>query len=532
MGNKMNVSCLRPQYDDRNPQNRHLLLFDNQEAKNSRQMRQQISFQSKSARISNSFYKPKKYTHSYIEKVKRLQKHIRYALAVKKFNDNIDLLRNILELDSSINLIKDKNLENKLLIDNIGEQLSQKLLSTKKIQPYTNTKYYKINIKKYKPNQYLIKTGLTYIDKYKNNNLYIGTWTLEKKFLGYGIYYIEGNKYEGFWNFGKLDGECQYFLKNKDYFIGNFSNGQANGYGNYYHNDGTIYEGNWVDDRPNGKGKELFSDGSKFEGIFENGFKKLGKFKWIDGSFYDGEIKNNTFEGKGIFHWKEGKEYNGEWKEGKMNGKGIMNYVDGSKYEGEFINGKREGIGNYIWNENKYYKGGWLKGRQEGKGYYFNKGKGINGIWKDGKMIISLSSEMEKDIIIDKIIDDKSISPSRKYSRTQSRIELNDSINISTNQSSNSGKKVKLNNKKNNDAYQTSRTVNNKTKCNIKEKNSSNDISVISTSTQKSKVPLDRKNNKHLKNKKGSTIRITDRKELNNTERLYKTHTLKTKKIK
>ena len=531
MGSKMNTSCLRPEYD-RYPQNREILIFGNQEIQKSRRVRQQTGLQSSSIKTTNPLFKSKKYTRSYIEKVKRLQKHIRYALAVKKFNDQIDLLRNILELDSSVNLIKDKDLENKLLKDNVGEQISQRLLLEKKIEPYSNSKYYKLNIKKYKPNQYLLKTGLTYIDKYKNSNLYIGTWTLEKKFLGYGIYYIEGNKYEGFWNFGKLDGECQYFLKNRDYFIGSFRNGQANGYGNYYHNDGTIYEGNWVDDRPNGNGKELFGDGSLFEGVFENGFKKLGKFKWVDGSFYEGEIKNNTFEGKGIFHWKEGKEYNGEWKGGKMNGKGIMNYVDGSRYEGGFINGKRDGIGDYIWNENKYYKGGWLNGKQEGEGYFFNKGKGINGIWKDGSMVASLSSELEKNIVIDKIIDDKSISPSRKYSPTQSRIELNDSVNISTNQSNNSGKKVRLNNKKYCDAYHTSRTISSKANVNIKEINNSNDTSIISTSTHKSKVPLDGKSNKHLKNKKGNNTKKTDGKDVSNEEKPYRTHTVKTKKVK
>ena len=86
--------------------------------------------------------------------------------------------------------------------------------------------------------------------------------------------YISGNKYEGLWNFGKLEGECRYFLSNNDYFIGNFVGGQAQGKGTYIHSDGTIYEGEWKNDQPYGKGKELFGDGSYFKGFYENGIKK------------------------------------------------------------------------------------------------------------------------------------------------------------------------------------------------------------------------------------------------------------------
>jgi hypothetical protein len=228
---------------------------------------------------------------------------------------------------------------------------------------------------------------LIFIDKYKNNNLYKGTWTLEKIFHGFGTFYISGNKYEGFWNFGKLEGECRYFLSNNDYFIGNFVGGQAQGKGTYIHSDGTIYEGEWKNDQPYGNGKELFGDGSYFKGFYENGIKKKGTFKWNDGSYYDGEIKNNLFEGNGTFHWKEGREYKGSWKGGKMCGFGIMKNVDGSIYEGNFENGKREGYGKYIWNKNKYYEGFWKKGKQEGKGYFYYKGKGNYYIWKEGKIL-------------------------------------------------------------------------------------------------------------------------------------------------
>ena len=358
-----------------------------------------------------------------IDKIILIQKFIRFSLSRKKFNDHIELLSNIIELDSPVNLVKDKNTEIQILSNNKGELLSKQLLNQKKIIPYEETLYYRKNIKYYKPGKFLRHTSLIYIDKFKSNNLYVGTWTLEKIFHGYGIFYVSGNKYEGFWYFGKLTGECRYFLQNNDYFIGNFKDGQAEGFGKYFHNDGTKYEGEWMNDQPSGKGKEIFIDGSLFDGIFENGVKKKGLFKWNDGSYYEGDIKNNVFDGKGKFHWKEGREYNGAWVGGKMWGEGVMKYLDGARYEGSFVNGKREGFGKYIWNKKKYYEGEWKKGKQDGKGYFYNKGKGIQAIWKEGNIVNYLN---------------RTNYDSNNSYYNNSRMGYNDSI-LSINKSNNSG---------------------------------------------------------------------------------------------
>jgi len=48
-----------------------------------------------------------------------------------------------------------------------------------------------------------------------------------------------------------------------------------------------------------------------------------GRLKLIDGTYFDGEYKNNEFKGKHRFY----------------------TYQDGSKYSGELINGKRSGEG-------------------------------------------------------------------------------------------------------------------------------------------------------------------------------------------
>ena len=499
MGNK-NASCLRPQIEDSNfDTNSEFKIINNPEHKNRRMPKYEDirSYSNKSFSFNsrNNFYNQKSPT--YLDKVKTIQKYVRFCLSVKKFNEHIDLLSNILELDSTVNVIKDKKIANNLLKNNTGEQLSIQLINNKKINPYIYTRYYRININKYKPNRYLIKTPLTYIDKYKNNDLYEGTWTLEKKFHGYGIFYASGYKYEGFWNFGKLSGEARKFYPNKDYYIGNFEDGKSNGYGKYYHNDGTIYEGNWLDDQPDGKGKETFSDGSKFEGIFEHGSKKKGKFTWVDGSYYDGEIKKNYFEGYGKFKWKEGREYIGNWKNGKMHGQGTMIYIDGAKYEGEFSNGKREGKGNYYWNKNKYYKGNWVGGKQEGDGYYYNKGKGIIAIWKDGKMKQCISQEITQDLLYSKINEERPGSPMEKYSKTMSgKTEyFYDSINISTNLSNNSMRDTRLNKRlinnisSNRRSFKTDKKEKYQSSKDITNKKTLTDMSIISNSSiNKSKI--------------------------------------------
>ena len=98
-----------------------------------------------------------------------------------------------------------------------------------------------------------------------------------------------------------------------------------------------------------------------------------------------------------------------------MWGFGEIKYIDGAKYEGNFVNGKREGYGKYIWNSNKYYEGGWKKGKQDGKGYFYNKGNGVHGIWKDGYILN----------------DNKNINVNNKFVSINSFNETNISVNKS-----------------------------------------------------------------------------------------------------
>jgi hypothetical protein len=120
-----------------------------------------------------------------------------------------------------------------------------------------------------------------------------------------------------------------------------------------------------------------------------------------------------------------------------MWGEGVMKYVDGSRYEGSFVNGKREGFGKYTWNKKKYYEGEWKQGKQDGKGFFFNKGKGIHAIWKDGNILNQLSNDNRTTTYNTSF--NNSISNINNRSRVLStNTNYNDSV-LSLNQSNNSG---------------------------------------------------------------------------------------------
>ena len=135
MGNK-NASCLRPQIEDSNfDTNSEFKIINNPEHKNRRMPKCEDirSYSNKSISFNSrkNFYSQNSPT--YLDKVKTIQKYVRFCLSVKKFNEHIDLLTNILELDSTVNVIKDKKIANNLLKNNIGEQLSIQLINNKKI---------------------------------------------------------------------------------------------------------------------------------------------------------------------------------------------------------------------------------------------------------------------------------------------------------------------------------------------------------------------------------------------------------------
>ena len=61
-----------------------------------------------------------------------------------------------------------------------------------------------------------------------------------------------------------------------------------------------------------------------------------GKGRYIknDGSYYEGDLKNNVADGHGVFMDRKGYKYEGQWKNNMPNGSGEVTYPDETRYVG------------------------------------------------------------------------------------------------------------------------------------------------------------------------------------------------------
>jgi hypothetical protein len=289
-----------------------------------------------------------------------------------------------------------------------------------RLPKFEESNYFNKNIKKYKDNKFLAHLPPCYVDILHTQDIYHGSWNINKRFEGYGILYkSDGSRYRGFWKNGILTGFVRYFTPNGDYFEGEFHNGSANGLGIYVHYDGNFYKGSWKNDQPDGEGEEFFiTDNSKFKGSFKQGKKDgKGEFTWGDNSTYSGNITNDSLNGWGEYKWSDGRVYKGEWLNNQMHGKGLLKYPDNATYEGDFVDNLRTGQGKYVWNENKYYDGAWLNGKQHGKGRYFRNGKLIEGIWHMGKLMNH------------QLVSSNLYKPNKQYNSTQQSLENTSGMN-------------------------------------------------------------------------------------------------------
>ena len=319
----------------------------------------------------------------------KIQSHIRAFLAQNKVNNIFESIKS--------KIIKE--LEKKKLINEINviecesHKYYLKYVSSKKIFSFSE---------ELKQNEELNKLILK-LSKYSfeipyyivtsPNEVYKGSWNLNKKYNGYGVKYefneekTENKRTEGIFLNGQLFGQGRIIFSNGDLIIGKFVNNNLNGNGIHYRSDKSFYQGEFRNGKYNGIGKEIFQDESFFDGVFRDGHKNYGNFVFKNGSNYQGQFLNDAFHGIGKHSWPNKKVYEGNWKEGKMSGKGKFINPDGSYYEGDFLNGKKCGFGKYVWEKDKYYEGEWKDNKQNGQGTYYDKNKRIKGIWEDGKFI-------------------------------------------------------------------------------------------------------------------------------------------------
>ena len=68
------------------------------------------------------------------------------------------------------------------------------------------------------------------------------------------LYFENGNKFVGNWNYGNLNGFGQYIWEGIGSYKGNWLDGKKHGYGTMIWIDGSKYEGGWTFDEFNGYG--------------------------------------------------------------------------------------------------------------------------------------------------------------------------------------------------------------------------------------------------------------------------------------
>lgn len=113
----------------------------------------------------------------------------------------------------------------------------------------------------------------------------------------------------------------------------------------------------------------------------------VGKYRWRDGSTYQGQWKEGTKHGTGMYVWPSGANYNGDWQQGCMHGYGTFRAADGSMYQGNWAKDLKHGLGKKTYSNEDKYEGIWKNGKPHGPGrYVWKDGNEFNGEWKEGQM--------------------------------------------------------------------------------------------------------------------------------------------------
>ena len=142
--------------------------------------------------------------------------------------------------------------------------------------------------------------------------------------------------------------------------------------GKFSYINGDYYNGDLIKGIPNGKGVLYNKAGEvKYGGSFVNGKKEgFGKY-YFNGDFYVNE------DGK-KFPFIKGDYYIGEFLNDKMHGKGSICLKDGTlKYDGDFVENEFTGFGKYYFEGGGYYIGQVFKDKQHGKGKMYDKNNNL-----------------------------------------------------------------------------------------------------------------------------------------------------------
>lgn len=272
------------------------------------------------------------------------------------------------------------------------------------------------------------------------------------KFLGYTvssengrllksgkIYYANGviakiagyDKSVTFANGETVDACTELTFSNGQTYIGQMSGLSMSGKGRFIFSSGDVYEGSFAGNKFQGDGVYRWSDGSVYKGQYESG-KKSGKCIYAlddcpenildllsydriialsgsftvesvaslpEGTWYVGEIKDNSKQGFGICKYVNGSVYVGEFTDDLRNGKGKYFYANGDVYEGDFASDKASGVGTYSWADGNSYTGEFSDNTLNGQGTYtWSDGKKAEGVFENGKLVDQTGTGNDTDI--------------------------------------------------------------------------------------------------------------------------------------
>jgi hypothetical protein len=164
-----------------------------------------------------------------------------------------------------------------------------------------------------------------------------------------------------------------------------------------------IYHGYWSESGfQEGYGILIREDGSKLEGLFKEGNLFKGRIFEPDGSYYEGDIKENEPNGQGTFYLKDKSVYSGSWKNGMQIGEGERRFSDNIKYSGSFKENEFQGQGKMLWPDGSSYEGNFEKNIISGRGVFRTvEGDQFIGEWSNSQPIqgkYTYSSEMKNQL--------------------------------------------------------------------------------------------------------------------------------------
>ena len=166
--------------------------------------------------------------------------------------------------------------------------------------------------------------------------------------------------------------------------------------------DGSYYEGEFKDDLYSGTGT-LHLKEYRYVGEFYNG-KKQGKGKieyFAEKKVYEGEFMNDLPSGYGKEIYENGVIYQGFFVNGKKHNKGKLTLANGGEYIGEFNNDCLQGNGYFKWNHTKNYKGQWKNNCIDGFGVFTDRDKKYIGYFeKDLKSGIGANYYVNNNVYI------------------------------------------------------------------------------------------------------------------------------------